>query len=220
MRFLRGAVAASAILAIAGSPASAWDIIPNLWPDTDQQLGRVQWAGASISPDLGYERFRVKGSAAAGFDEIGGFLVGGAVGIDRELHGVVLGLWGNAQFGFGRERGAGPATGYRLDVDGFGTLKARAGLPVGRWLVYGTGGIAFAQLEARGPNGETDGDATVGWVAGGGIEYAWNKGTFLRLEYTHVDLAARTLRVLPGGVDRVALDADIIDFSIVRKFNW
>jgi len=220
MRMLQGALAAAAMWAIAAGPASAWDIIPNLWPDTDQQLGRVHWAGVSISPDIGYERFNVKGSASAGFGEVSGFLVGGAAGVDREVHGVVLGLWGNAQFGFGRERGVGPATGFRLDVDGFGTLKARAGLPFGRWLVYGTGGIAFAQLEARGPNGETDGDATLGWVAGGGVEYAWNKGTFLRLEYTHVDLAARTLSVLPANVGRVALDADIIDFSIVRKFNW
>lgn len=67
------------------------------------------------------------------------------------------------------------------------TIRARAGYAFDRVLVYGTGGIAFGNIEA-GIGGNFDNTAKVGWTAGAGVEVALADNWTARLEYLYIDL--------------------------------
>ena len=79
----------------------------------------------------------------------------------------------------------------------FGTLRARFGFtPSRRWLVYGTGGLAFAEIKdslTEGPVGGGAGGLTAsanttraGFAVGGGVEAALTNRWSLKLEYLYM----------------------------------
>jgi len=75
----------------------------------------------------------------------------------------------------------------------WGTVRARAGFLWGdRVHVYGTGGLAFMQVDEVG-YGDAAGqtawsrDFRTGWVLGGGLEYAINSRMTTKIEYLHMD---------------------------------
>jgi outer membrane immunogenic protein len=106
-----------------------------------------------------------------------------------------------------------------------GTLRARAGVTFDRWLVYGTGGLAYggvkvdAAATATGapsaiffaatclPNGcpflpfgaGSSSRTRLGWTVGAGIEGALAGNWTVKLEYLHVDLGSvdTTFATLP-----------------------
>jgi outer membrane protein OmpA-like peptidoglycan-associated protein len=81
-----------------------------------------------------------------------------------------------------------------------GTVRGRLGwLPTPSWLIYGTGGFAYGQINSStltsfSSAGDTySGRASSnksGWTAGGGTEYAINPQWSLKLEYLYVDLGS------------------------------
>ncbi|MDB5366797.1 MAG: hypothetical protein JWM77_2724 [Rhodospirillales bacterium] len=99
-----------------------------------------------------------------------------------------------------------------------GTVRARVGYAVDRWLPYVTGGWAYgrysnsANIYSNGPgtplafSGNQSGFGS-GWTAGAGVEYAIPTETFsafgnavtLRAEYLYYDLGSRTIGVSPVG---------------------
>jgi outer membrane immunogenic protein len=98
---------------------------------------------------------------------------------------------------------------YAQQLPWFGTLRGRVGVtPADRWLVYGTGGLAYGEIRtdatftgppplnciAPGPCAPAGAPATAsfstikaGWVAGGGVETVLGLGWTAKLEYLHVD---------------------------------
>ena len=78
------------------------------------------------------------------------------------------------------------------------TIRGRLGYVNGPWLLYGTGGVAFAHvkwsestvLNTTGPptvstSAWSDSKTLTGWVAGGGIEYMFHTNWIGRLEYLY-----------------------------------
>jgi outer membrane immunogenic protein len=89
----------------------------------------------------------------------------------------------------------------------FGTIRGRLGAAVGPVLVYGTGGVAFAQSRehisgtafnsgdsstAAFVNPATPGNAMAGWTVGGGGEVALGLHCSVRAEYLYADLGTRS----------------------------
>lgn len=74
----------------------------------------------------------------------------------------------------------------------WGTLRGRAGFVMERALFYGTGGLAFMDVDEV-SIGNTPGETAVnedfrtGWVIGAGIEYALMPGVVGKVEYLHMD---------------------------------
>jgi len=76
----------------------------------------------------------------------------------------------------------------------FGTVRGRVGYASDTWLIYATGGYAYARFE-------TDAFASAGgvavnlsrnetrsgWTAGGGIEVALSRNWTARVEYLYLD---------------------------------
>lgn len=71
-------------------------------------------------------------------------------------------------------------------IDLFGSVRGRAGYAVDRTLFYATAGLAWANIEQRaGPLLLSESETAVGYVVGGGIEYAFDNSWIARAEYLY-----------------------------------
>jgi len=74
-----------------------------------------------------------------------------------------------------------------------GSIRARLGLAWDRWLVYGTGGAAFAGVTnfydtiASGGATDTISKTRTGWTVGGGVAYAITNNWSVGVEYRYSD---------------------------------
>ncbi len=94
-----------------------------------------------------------------------------------------------------------------------GTARLRLGyLITPQFLVFGTGGLAYAQVKTSADLGyNIDGDSGAfswskntthtGWTVGGGAEYKINNNWSFKTEYLYVDLGTQTLLSGGGGDD-------------------
>jgi outer membrane immunogenic protein len=162
-------------------------------------------------------------------------LSGGAqVGVNGQWGSLVAGLEADFNWlGDGRRSGVvetvfaepgfegdcdfeGDCVGGRIEYSGgksrwVSTVRGRLGFAWDRFLVYGTGGVAFQQASSTRTQTtvfETDGPGTftfetlssnrnqVGWAAGFGVEWAFLNNMSLGLEYLHIDFGAYDVRYI------------------------
>lgn len=93
-------------------------------------------------------------------------------------------------------------------IDWMASIRGRLGWVWDRWLVYGTGGAAWADVNYRtnftafALNNPISTNVTLsGWVAGGGVEYAVSNNWTVRAEYLYYDFGDETIinpTVAPG----------------------
>ena len=69
------------------------------------------------------------------------------------------------------------------------TVRRRAGYAFDRFLVYGTAGAAFGNVQANFSNDPVSGATEAGWTAGAGVEVALAQNWTAEAEYLFVDLA-------------------------------
>ncbi len=187
------------------------------WSDGTVDLGLIDSSGG------------LQGAAAAGvfptsfsFDRDG--VVGGVqLGFNRQFGQWVWGVEADISWTDigGSQTVQRPAVGLfpnlssvSQDMDWFGTLRLRGGYAAGNWLFFGTGGLAYGHVEysylqtnvpfggainTRGSESRTE----LGWTAGGGVEYGWNKWS-AKVEYLYYDLGDHDFRIqfntAPAGV--------------------
>jgi outer membrane immunogenic protein len=154
-----------------------------------------------------------------GFDSEG-LMFGGQIGGNVQFGMFVAGIEADISYTDVGERDAfalGRVTTYRSDMDYFGTVRGRLGLAFDRFMIYGTGGLAYAGLDNRvtstppggvgvtfsGRNDSTE----IGYTVGAGIEYAINNNVTLKGEYLYYDFGRRTVRV----VGDTGVAADFLD---------
>ncbi len=79
----------------------------------------------------------------------------------------------------------GAITGANISLPWFGTVRGRVGyLFTPTFLVYGTAGFAYGQVDAWGFN-----NTRTGWTAGGGVEWMFAPNWSAKLEYLYADLS-------------------------------
>jgi outer membrane immunogenic protein len=89
-------------------------------------------------------------------------------------------------------------------IDFFGTVRGRLGVTFDRLLVYGTGGLAYANVKQLGhideffPGGgrqfiANSSDLRYGWTVGVGAEWAVSKNWSVKAEYLYYDLGGNTI---------------------------
>jgi outer membrane immunogenic protein len=149
--------------------------------------------------------------------DLDGFMAGGQMGYNWQFGHFVFGLetdisWTDIDGSQSEiiRNGAGailaPTNGIdvRQEIEWLGTTRVRLGFtPTCNLLVYGTGGVAYGDVDFSGntdfrPLGTNQypasfSDTSVGWVAGGGIEYAINNHWSLKVEYLYHDLGDESI---------------------------
>jgi outer membrane immunogenic protein len=141
-----------------------------------------------------------------------GVLGGAHVGYNMQMGNVVFGVEGDIEASnvetdatvsatfYGPRLGAGAsATAQaKVQLNWAGSIRGRLGFAFDRLLVYGTGGVAVADLEESvslvvpafpALNAAASASDTVwGWTLGGGLEYAFTNNLTARAEYRYTRL--------------------------------
>jgi outer membrane immunogenic protein len=153
------------------------------------------WSGIYIGANGGYgfgtSNWTAPGLASGDFNP-NGFFAGGTIGGNIQWGGFVLGVegdwdWSNLN-GTGGAVAACGGPGCETKSNWLSTVRGRAGWAFDRVLLYGTGGVAFAPIQAGFPGGPFESHTETGWTAGGGLEFAFAPNWTAKAEYLFVDL--------------------------------
>jgi outer membrane immunogenic protein len=166
------------------------------------------WTGFYIGGNIGYafggnDEVGITGIGdSLGDVEINGIFGGGQIGVDWQVNSIVFGavadIEGAAIYddltkdnvrGFDRIHASD-------DIDWWGTVRGRLGWAADRVLIYGTGGLAWADTEYRMRvinNGvrladANDEETRVGYTVGGGLAWAVTDRWSIGAEYLYVNL--------------------------------
>jgi outer membrane immunogenic protein len=169
-----------------------------------------------------------------------GGMVGGTVGYNSQFSQMYV-------FGFEGDMSWVDASGSASQIAPFnthqtastsenwlGTARVRLGVtPVDRWLVYATGGVALADVQASIANANGTiafpGESYVrpGWTAGGGVEVAITENLSAKLEYLYVGLENHAYFVptpnnpaLTNRAGGVPLDDNIVRAGLNYRIDW
>jgi outer membrane immunogenic protein len=162
----------------------AWGDTRNLSVTT--RTGRPGGVSENYSPD------GAVGGAHAGVNlQFGHLVVGGEVDLEA------TGIEGQTTRA-GRNR-------TELTADWQGSVRGRVGFAADRFMIYGTAGLAFADIEVHQVNAatrrsESSSDMELGYTIGGGVEYAFTNSLTARLEYRYseFDTIRKVSTVFPG----------------------
>jgi outer membrane immunogenic protein len=124
-----------------------------------------------------------------------GFMGGVVAGFNYQMDSFLLGIETDYMWGGQIADNDEPAELTYYNMNGLGTVRARAGFVYDAALIYVTGGYAYANTEFGGEVGPagagTDSSDTAwlsGWTIGGGMEYAFTDFLHGRMEYLYTAL--------------------------------
>ena len=129
-----------------------------------------------------------------------GFLGGGQVGANVQFNWLVLGVEGDFSWtGLGLKGSGTDSAGNAIntDVSWTSTVTGRVGAAFDRLLIFGKGGVAFAQDQSTltDPTGSSASNSSVrtGWTAGVGLEYGLTRNWSAKLEYDYLSFGSQGL---------------------------
>lgn len=192
--------------------------------------GGIAWNQLS-DPNVTQAVGRVKNS---------GYVGGAQIGFNKQLDRYVIGLEADFSFVNARSQKSGTPSGKYGDytiqsgsatmesaLNNIGSVRVRAGYAFDNVLLYATGGYAFGRnrlgfggdLVVRGgvpaknytaAQVGSGSNTANGWAAGGGIEWAFVRGSSLKLEYMRVHLNDSAFFNGTWAETRVSSDIDLI----------
>lgn len=201
----RSGIALLALVALSAPAAAAdlggWQAPANTSP-VFSGVSATQWTGfyAGINGGFGWgttSMAAIPGGVSTD-NNSSGWSLGGQAGYNVDMGGFVVGAEADLQWmnlGY-----AVPGTTVEAKVDMLGTLRGRAGIPIGQVMPYATLGGAFARGSVTETPGITSSSAAnhFGWTAGVGLEAQATSNLSLKAEYLYVDLGNQSYDALPG----------------------
>lgn len=143
------------------------------------------------------------GKSITGEYDLSGGIAGGTVGCNYQFGNVVFGIendysWTDKNGSANGRKPFDTAAVSSTKEKWIDTLRGRIGYAFDRFMVYGTGGVAFAGTDVSvttpGFPTVTDSQTRTGWVAGVGGEWAAYVGPMgaltVKLEYLHADFGS------------------------------
>jgi outer membrane immunogenic protein len=178
------------------------------------------WSGFFASPLINYQGANFHGLGGRLLKQAHGFTLGGEAGYNFQVGQFVLGPAADLSYSFMQagSNGFGPL-GTKADIGFVGSVRARAGYAIDRFLLYATGGVAFGEVQVKNrlsfiSTSQTSG----GWTAGGGVQYLWSNDAILQLEYRRLSLEDQSFYALPFGRSKVGVDMNLINIGFYFKF--
>ena len=151
----------------------------------------------------------------------GGYLVGGTVGGNYQIGSFVIGLEGDGDWSHLSGTTFNTSCvglGCQTKSDRLATVRGRAAWTWDRVMFYGTGGVAFANVQAAA--GAPSSSTQTGWAAGVGIEYAFTPNWTAKVEYLFVNLGNQSCSPVncSGTATTVSLNESVIRGGVNFKF--
>jgi outer membrane immunogenic protein len=167
----------------------------------------TNWSGFYVGVNAG-GAFGQFTDAVGGTANASGFVGGGQIGVNWQIQQLVLGIEGDFQGTSQKATQTGVILGIPVSASEsmpwFGTVRGRIGYAWNNVLLYGTGGVAFSNVDvsatALGLTVSGNNTAT-GFAAGGGGEWMFAPKWSAKLEYLYLDTGNTTVTV--GGVGPV-----------------
>jgi len=215
-------LSSAALVGLAGTAFAADLAEPAITEVTPEVYGPTvfNWTGPYVGATLGYG-FGSADTRVGGRSRdvsLDGVLGGLYAGYNFQVHPNFL-IGAEADFVFTGQSGDRRISGFRVQQDNtwMSTIRGRVGGTFDRFLVYGTGGIAFADLKTKLKGTGSETKNKVGWTLGAGIETAFTDNIVGRLEYQYVDFGSDTARI---GGNRVRSDFNdnIVRAGVAYKF--
>jgi outer membrane immunogenic protein len=158
-----------------------------------------------------------------------GFIGGGQIGYNLQYNWFVIGLEGDFDW-TGLKGSSADSIGDQIGTktEWTATATGRVGAAFDRLLVYGKGGIAFAQnrntfTDAFGVSAASTNNTRTGWTAGAGLEYALTQNWTAKLEYDYLGFGKETLNFATPNIiyaSNASLNVQEIKAGINYKFSW
>jgi outer membrane immunogenic protein len=220
---------------------------------TNQLTGVSAGAGAVTVPpakfgtsQMDFSKTSVTGGGQVGYNKQFGHLVVGLEG-DMDAVGGRSGQFANYSLPATALTSANDvAIGHFTSPEWTSTVRGRVGYAMGKLLVYGTGGLAIADVQESaaygftptttaavatanpgttfGPfrNFSSQNNVLTGWTVGAGAEWALNKQVSVGAEYRHSDYGASTYNFGSGAPDSTSEAARIgfTDDQVMAKVNF
>lgn len=165
------------------------------------------WTGFYVGANAGYGWGSVDTSLVGQPDyNANGFGGGVHAGYNYDFGGLVIGAEADFSLSDMKYSVLVGTTTIAQRIENFGSVRARVGLPVDRFMPYVTGGFAYGtgSLDASsGAVSYSERQTHAGWTIGAGAEYAATDNVVLRAEYLYTDLGSRNYLSgsIPPGID-------------------
>jgi outer membrane immunogenic protein len=171
----------------------------------------ANWSGFYIGALLGYTWGETENAAVADPD-IDGFDGGAYIGANYQWNQFVLGVEADALIS-GADGGTG---GIGAEQDWSASLRARAGIGLDQFLLYGTGGVAASGVELSDAT-SSDNNTLWGWTLGAGAEAMLKDNVTARVEYRYTDYEGETF-TLGSGTGDADLQTHSVRAGVGLKF--
>ena len=179
------------------------------------------WAGlyAGASVGASFDAFdTLYGAPALGASlDPSGFTGGALAGVNFQNGAFVYGAEADINFKLGDDTAVVAGVPLTAKSDWFSTLRGRAGYAFDRYMLYGTGGLAFGDVELSTP-GASVSETKVGWTLGAGLEAALTDNFTLRGEYLYTDLG-KVEGSLAGTPFSTEFDSHTVRAGVTYKFK-
>src|SRR5204863_405148 len=116
---------------------------------------------------------------------------------------------------------------FSQSIPWFGTVRARLGYAQDRWMIYATGGYAYAGVDTNatataGPLAAVFNahDIRSGWTIGGGVELALAPQWSIKAEYLYVDLGSQRTTWTFAGIPAIYNDSRLTTNVVRAGLNY
>jgi outer membrane immunogenic protein len=236
-------LASSAYAAVAADlPAARWPTVPTTLPS------RVyNWAGFYLGANVGGGWANAKSDFSAGgvpfasaSTNLSGVLGGAQLGGNWQTGSFVYGLETDFQFSAVDGRitapncpaaicGVAVSASYRRNMPWFGTVRGRVGYARDSWLLYATGGYAYAHIDSTATATVGALSASVnrsemrsGWTLGGGVELGLTPNWSVKVEYLYLDFGSQNrlwrFTGLPAVTERSRVNENLVRAGVNYRF--
>lgn len=178
--------------------------------------GGYAWGDATIDDDLLIDDFDV---------ETDGGFIGAHVSALWQMNQFVFGLEGEVNYGeLDEERDTELPVGNFLgsEIDWFGSVSGKAGVALDRVLIYGTAGVAFADVETNQRFGAlefSESETSVGWTAGVGVDFAATDRIIVGAQYRYYDFGSEEFEPGAPFTDREQ-EVDLHTVSLKASYKF
>ena len=173
------------------------------------------WTGFYVGVNGGWGG----GSSGGDFGSPSGGLVGGTVGYNYQIGQFVAGLEGDWDWADLNKNGANVLGPYGNKIDDMVTARARAGVALGRALLYVTGGYAGVDVKTSLPYySYSSTDWRSGAAIGAGLEYAFTNNISVKAEYLYTPFVDQTYFAGTPDAENNKLAVSLFRVGINYKF--